>query len=98
MRAMICVATMLISSAVMAADDDDLIFAPKSFYDSGKIGADGGVHVSGTLTGPDLGYKNNTYSISCFKERRECLYTSIEQIGPKQLGSGPIKIPLSANM
>lgn len=85
-RALASLMLMFCVCPVIAADDEDLIFAKKSFYDSATVGAEGGVHVSGTLTGPDLGYRNNTFSISCFQERKECYYTSIEQIGPKQLG------------
>jgi hypothetical protein len=61
--------------------DDDITFAPKNFYDN-----DLAVAISGTLTGDDISYKNNTHSIWCIKDREECLIASIEQIGEKQIG------------
>jgi len=64
-----------------AASDDDIAFAPKNFADQGEF-----VGVSGTLTGSDIAYKNNSYAIACFKDRNECLVTSIEQIGPNRIG------------
>jgi hypothetical protein len=42
--------------------------------------------VSGTLTGPGLGYPNNAYAITCSQEERTCQVSSIEQIGRKQVG------------
>jgi hypothetical protein len=44
------------------------------------------VTVSGTLTGEGLGYPNNTYSIACFQDRKECWMTSVEAIGGLQIG------------
>ena len=38
------------------------------------------------LAGDDLGYRNNTYAIACYKELGNCLISSVEQIGPKQIG------------
>jgi hypothetical protein len=63
------------------AADDDIVFAPKNFADMGEF-----VGISGTLTGGDIAYKNNTYAIACVKDRKECLVTSIEQIGTNQIG------------
>lgn len=62
--------------------DDDIIFANKNFVDVG----DANVGISGTLTGDGIGYKNNTYVITCMKDHRECFITSIEQIGDHQIG------------
>jgi hypothetical protein len=62
--------------------DDDISFAPKNFAELG----DSFVGISGTLTGDGLAYKNNTYSISCYRDRKECFVTSIEQIGSGQIG------------
>src|SRR5215475_6267659 len=64
--------------------DDDIVFAAKLFID---LPYDGSVAISGTLTGDGVGYKNNTISISCFKDRGECYIASIEQIGHNQMGS-----------
>ena len=62
--------------------DDDITFAPKNFFELG----DDSVGISGTLTGDDLAYKNNTRSVLCMKERKECYVSSIEQIGDHQIG------------
>jgi hypothetical protein len=64
-----------------AAPDDDILFAPKAFFDDGDIS----VEISGTLTGDDLPYKNNTVVVACYKDRRECLTYSIEQIARNQI-------------
>ncbi len=64
-----------------AAADNEIVFAAKIFSDLGEY-----VGVSGTLSGTDVAYKNNTYAIACIKDRQECLVTYIEQIGPNQLG------------
>lgn len=66
--------------------NDELIFAAKNFYDSKQTIGDGYVAVSGTLTGEGLGYPNNTYSVACFQDRKECLISYIQQIGPNQIG------------
>jgi hypothetical protein len=44
--------------------DDQLVFAQKNFWDSKQTGVDGYVGISGTLTGKDMGYPNNTYAVS----------------------------------
>jgi hypothetical protein len=67
-------------------DKQDIIFAAKVFYDSAKIKADGFVFVGGTLTGEGIAYKNNTVMLACYRERTECLFSSIDQIGPNQVG------------
>jgi hypothetical protein len=76
---------------------DNIIFAPKAFFDSDR---DDGVEISGTLTGDGLTYfKNNTVVVACWKDRRECLTYSIEQgFGSNQLGrlSSPIIYPITA--
>jgi hypothetical protein len=69
-------------SRVQAQDDTEIILSNrKSFVDF-----PGGVSVTGTLTGDGVLYKNNTYSISCNKDRMECWVSNINQIGPKQMG------------
>lgn len=47
---------------------------------------DAWVLISGTLTGPEVGYPNNTYTISCVKEEHECSISHIDQIGTNQIG------------
>jgi hypothetical protein len=72
--------------------NDDIVFAPKNFADT-----EDAVGVSGTLTGDGLAYNNNTRSIFCIKQRRECLIASIEQIGDQQIGrlDYPYVIPIT---
>jgi hypothetical protein len=53
-----------------------IVFAKKNYYETPAV-----VTVSGTLTGEGLGYPNNTYSIACFQDRKECWMTSVEAIG-----------------
>jgi hypothetical protein len=61
----------------------DILFAPKRFYEDDTFGR---VYVAGTLTGPGVGYKNNTYAITCYKERGQCLGNGIYHIGANQIG------------
>jgi hypothetical protein len=58
-----------------------IVFAPKSYYENQSV-----VMVSGTLTGDGLGYPNNTYSIACFQDRKECWMTYVQAIGSQQIG------------
>jgi hypothetical protein len=75
-----------------AAADNDIVFAAKNFSDLDEyVGVSG---VSGTLSGADVAYKNNTYAIAGIKDRQECLVTYIEQIGPNQLGDWTIPWPI----
>jgi polyisoprenoid-binding protein YceI len=48
----------------VAALGEDIVFAPKAFFDNGDVS----VEISGTLTGKDVP-KNNTVSVSCYKVR-----------------------------
>src|SRR5262249_50476738 len=49
-------------------------------------------------TGDDVPYKNNTVVVDCYRDRRECLTYSIEQIAPNQVGRlhGAIIFPITA--
>jgi hypothetical protein len=58
-----------------------IIFAPKNYYDSEQL-----VAISGTLTGPGMAYPNNTYSIGCYQDLKECWVTSVEAISGQQIG------------
>jgi hypothetical protein len=58
-----------------------IVFAAKNYYESPAV-----VTVSGTLTGEGLAYPNNTYSIACFQDRKECWMTSVQAIGGEQIG------------
>jgi|SRR5262245_45116539 len=63
--------------------DDTIIFPMKVFYEHEN---DGRVFISGTLTGPGVGYPNNTYTISCVKDEHECSISHIDQIGTNLIG------------
>jgi hypothetical protein len=67
-------------------DKQDIIFAAKVFYDSAKTKGDGFVYIGGTLTGEGVANKNNTVMIACHNDRKECLFSSVDQIGPNQVG------------
>jgi hypothetical protein len=58
-----------------------IVFAPKKYYESPAV-----VTVSGTLSGGGLAYPNNTYSMACFQDRKECWMTSVQAIGGQQIG------------
>jgi hypothetical protein len=58
-----------------------IVFAKKMYYEMGDF-----VTVSGTLTGPGQAYPNNTYSIGCWKDRKECWLTYVSAIGGQQIG------------
>jgi hypothetical protein len=84
----IAVGTVMLAAALCldhswGGTDDDIVFAQKLFTDIPNIGS---VGISGTLTGDGVGYKNNTISISCFKDRGECYVSSVQQIGHNQIG------------
>jgi hypothetical protein len=63
------------------AEFDDIVLAEKMFFDN-----DAAVSASGTMTGDSVAYPNNSYSIGCYKDQKECWVSSVEQIGPKQIG------------
>jgi hypothetical protein len=60
----------------------------KSFF-AGKVFSESEtfVGISGTLTGPDMAYANNSYIIACYRDQGECKVSGIEQIGHNQIGS-----------
>lgn len=68
-----------------APSEQQIMFAPKAFYDSDQTTGEGFVYISGTLSGDGVAYKNNTVAVTCYKDRMECLTSSIEQIGPNQV-------------
>ena len=84
----IAVGTVMLAAAICldhswGGTDDDIVFASKLFTDLPDYGS---VGISGTLTGDGIAYENNTISISCYKDRRECYIASVEQIGHNQIG------------
>jgi len=85
----VMLATALCFDHSQGGADDDIVFEPKAFVDLPDYGM---ITVSGTLTGDGTGYKNNTITISCFKDRRECYIASIQQIGHNHMGSIDVDI------
>jgi hypothetical protein len=81
----VAAAFLLIASTCGAAEqDEDIMFAEKSWADIGEV-----VGVSGTLTGDgvdEVATRNNTYVINCINKLGYCIISSIEQIGPKRIG------------
>ncbi len=69
------------------APADQIVFSDKSFYDSRPGYNDGAVTVSGTLTGVDSRYANNSYVIACYHAYQACFVSYLEQVGPNQIGS-----------
>jgi hypothetical protein len=68
-----------------------IVFSLKAFLGSESIPALRGqippfVNISGTLTGEGVDYPNNTNNITCRKDSRICLVSSVEQIGLNQVG------------
>jgi hypothetical protein len=66
-----------------APSENDIVFGQKFYYEYGN---DERVYVTGTMTGEGLAYPNNTTAVTCYKERKHCLYTSVEAIGGNQIG------------
>jgi hypothetical protein len=54
------------------AAEELIKFAPKMFADGPE-----NLEVSGTLSGDGIWYPNNTYVITCDKDRKECLTTAV---------------------
>jgi hypothetical protein len=71
-------------------------FGRKMFFDSAENRGDGYVEVTGALAGEGLGYQDNATTISCRKDREECLVVAAEQIGSNQIGrlEGPTSYPV----
>jgi hypothetical protein len=81
-----------------SSESENMIFGIKVFYDSAETATgDGFVTIKGTLTGDGVDYKNNSINVACYKDRGECLVSSIEQISSNQLSSlnGPSIYPIT---
>jgi hypothetical protein len=72
---------------------EDIVFSVKVFYDSARSTGDGIVSIIGTLSGEGLAHKNNAVLVACYKDRRECLTFSVDQIGPNQVSRLEIPLP-----
>jgi hypothetical protein len=61
----------------------EIIFGEKHFYDYGDE-----VYITGTLTGVGMGrfYPNNTMQLTCYRLRKDCIYTYVDGIGSDQVG------------
>jgi hypothetical protein len=64
-------------------DEQQIVFARKNFAQLEQFGF---VAISGTLTGKDMAYPNNTYALSCLKEYKACFVSYVQQIGHDQIG------------
>jgi hypothetical protein len=75
----------------VADQDNEIVFPYKVFYNSDAV-----VTIAGTLTGPHLANPNNTYNITCYRDQKECVVSSIEQIGHNQIGTmyAPLTYPI----
>ena len=70
-----------------SGSDQQITFDRKAFWDSTQsTGADQEVYVAGTLTGEGVGFPNNSVSITCYKDRMECVTYQVWQIGQNQIG------------
>jgi len=76
--------------------DDGILFSGKVFYDSGDTASYPTIVISGTLTGTGLLYPNNTRVISCEQQINFCSVSSVDQIGPNQIGrmDAPLPYPI----
>jgi hypothetical protein len=80
-----------------AISENDIVFSSKGFYDTGGEGRQISlVAIWGTLTGPDMAYPNNHYSIGCYGDTQECLVANVQAIGGLQIGrmDAPARYPI----
>jgi hypothetical protein len=68
-----------------ANSDQDIVFAAKSFYNGEPGQGEEIVYVAGALSGAHVGYPNNYTATICFRNHKECVVASIDQIGSHQL-------------
>lgn len=91
LRALILL-SMLISAALGCTRyepmDQPILFGRKRFIDLPKDT----IFVSGTLTGEDVGFTNNTYGIYCSNVEMQCVVVDVVQVGPNQIGD--LNVPL----
>jgi hypothetical protein len=82
---------------IASNENQDIVFGKKVYYDSGQTTGDGFVYITGSLTGDGVAYKNNTVMVACYKDRKECLFSSIGQIGHNQIGrlDWPTEYPIT---
>jgi hypothetical protein len=88
----------MLATCAIAADsgEEHVKFAPKNFYDNAEA-----VGISGTRTALPgfeygVGFKTNTYAISCMREISACIIASVPAIGDNHIGrmDYPYLIPI----
>jgi len=74
-------------------ENKEIVFPDKLYTD---IDDTGFVLIRGRLAGGDLAYKNNLRSITCTKERNECEFFDVQEIGSNQVfvDSSPMSFPI----
>jgi hypothetical protein len=65
---------------------DDVLFAHKDFGDNNEKGDLAQVSISGTRTGKDETYPNNTYLVNCIYRFKTCFVSDVLQIQSKHIG------------
>jgi hypothetical protein len=88
------VALSIFASGLLGVDTSwggEIKFDGKNYVDNGLA-----VGISGTMKGDGIIYKNNSYAIWCIDDHKECLVTSIEQIGENLMGrlEYPYSVPI----
>ena len=63
-------------------ENKEIVFPDKLYTD---IDATGFVFIRGRIAGGDLAYKNNVRSITCTKDRNECVFYDVQEIGANQI-------------
>jgi hypothetical protein len=69
-----------------ARTDNDIIFAPKVYHESEFVRGAGIVYIAGTMTGQGMAYPNNTYAITCYRDKKECVVSYVQAIGGNLIG------------
>jgi hypothetical protein len=69
-----------------AVEPHPIMFGQKVFSDSEATIGIGIVYIVGTITGEGQAYPNNTYAVTCYEDRRECLVSSAHDIGMNMIG------------
>jgi hypothetical protein len=65
-----------------SGNSNNIIFGEKFYYENPDEDA---VYVTGTMTGPAIGYPNNIVGLTCYRDRNYCAYTSVHAIGANHI-------------
>ena len=65
-----------VSAMIFLQPQDQIIFAPKHFYNT-----EAAVVASGTLAGPNLAFPNNYYTIACYQDRKSVSFQTLSKSG-----------------